>query len=275
MHRRAIGAPRAPLRLSIQKTTHWNAPCWAAHVTYYRRHAVLALVALLAPRAAAAQVVPPPIGEVRPTSRVWAEGGWDPTFALGAGISTRLPFAQLGESTSLDYDAAVFSPLVLLPKGTSWQVALGLTLTHVTRSGLGVSAGLHPDWRTASDDVATSFGPGLTTTLRPGYYGKSFDIAAELVASSSLGAWLRPRQPVYDLFAERYGDGVDGRPRTFVRGPAAHRFRFGLVGGFSPTRSLAFHASLGFAYTPQLAGLVNPPYGPLPFFATLGGSYRW
>jgi hypothetical protein len=165
--------------------------------------------------------------------------------------------------------------LVLLAKGTSWQVALGLTLTHVTKSGLGVAVGVHPDWRTASDDVATSFGPGVTGTLRPGYYGKSFDVAAELVAASSLGAWIRPRQAVYDLFAERYGSGVDGRPRTFSRGPVANRFRVGLVGGYAPTRALAFHASFGFAYTPQLAGLVNPPYGPLPFFATLGGSYRW
>lgn len=234
----------------------------------------LAAVAALEGSAAAQGAVPPAIGRARPAERVYTYGGWDTTFVAGAGLSSRV--AQRG-AASLDFDGGLAVPVVLLARGRALQTGLGLTAHALSASGWGVSASLHPDLRSSSDDVLNALALGVRAGLRPGYTRDRFTVAADFGWSAALFAVLAPRSAVGALFAERYPDTDPSRagPSTAVYALTSQRLHAGGAAGWAFARAAAVHGSLGFAWTPQRTGLVNPPYGPLPFYATLGGDYRW
>jgi hypothetical protein len=239
----------------------------------------LCLGAGLWARATRADVVPPLIGAERPIARVWFDAGWDPTFAASAGVSTRL--LRPMPSTSLHLDTAFAAALVLLAEGPAFRVASGVTGSVAPSSGgFGLALGFHPDLRSSSDSVAHMLALGVTAGARPGYYARRWTVALDLAWSAAALTHIAPRAVLYDLFDERYPTESDGAAEP--QGPAArlytwtsHRFRFGLSGGVAFMRWLDVHSEAGFAWTPQLTGLMNPPYGPLPFYAAFGGAYRW
>jgi hypothetical protein len=218
--------------------------------------------------------MPAAVGTDRPDRRAFGELGWDPTWMLGLGGGARL--ASPAGRARVDLDAAAFLPVLLAPSARAWQLAAGVTAGWVHRSGLGVSAGLHPDFRSSADSVASMFGVGGTVTCRPGYYQPAASVALDASWSAVVANHVSLREPVRDLFRDRHGaDVVGSGPRDGLYAWTAHRFRLGATGGWAPTRSLALHGAVGWTHTPQLAGAVNPPYGPMPFYVSAGGAYRW
>lgn len=234
---------------------------------------LLSIGTQLVARTGRADVVPPLIGRDRPAARTWLDAGWDPTFVVGSGLSSRV--ARVTPGAGIDFDAAIAAPLLLVPDGRAWRVASGVTGSYTHRDGYGLAVGLHPDLRSASDSVANMIGLGVTAAARPGYYGRHWTIALDLAWSTALVTRIAPRAPVYDLFRERYPEQTDQVPSARFYGFTAQRLRAGLAGGVALKRWLSAHGEIGFAYTPQLTGLVNPPYGPLPFYVALGAAYRW
>ncbi len=226
---------------------------------------------------ALADVAAPLVGSQRPVARVWLDAGWDPTFVLSAGVSSRVFRAP--PSIRVDLDTVVAAPLVLLSEDTALRVASGVTASYVPpRGGFGVTLGLHPDLRSSSDSVARMVALGVTIGARPGYYGARWTAALDVAWSAAALTHIAPRAPVYDLFGDRYPDATGDpgeRPAARLYTWTSHRFRLGVTGGFAFTRWLDLHSEAGLAWTPQLTGLANPPYGPLPFYAALGGAYRW
>jgi hypothetical protein len=234
----------------------------------------LGLGAALLTRSTLAEVTPPLVGAERPVARVWLDAGWDPTFVGSTGISSRV--LRFGRSTSLDLDAVIAAPLILIPDGRAFRVASGATGSVTPRDGgFGVSLGLHPDLRSSSDSVANMIALGVTAGARPGYYAVRWTAALDLAWSAAALTHIAPRAKVYDLFRDRYPDQDAQGPAAQLHTWTSHRFRLGVTGGFVLRRWLSVHSEAGFAWTPQLTGLVNPPYGPLPFYAALGGAYRW
>jgi hypothetical protein len=138
--------------------------------------------------------------------------------------------------------------------------------------------GVHPDLRLARDSTGTKVGLGTSFELRPGVYAERFTVALDLAASVIFSTYMRHSPAVRSLFNERHpGDapGASG-PRNGFYALTSQRFRVGAAGGAAVTRAVALHAEVGFAYTPQLPGiLTNPPHGPLPFYVAAGGQYRW
>jgi hypothetical protein len=234
--------------------------------------AFLVGAALLSTSFARAQTIAPVVGAERPDARAWVEGAWDPTFLFGSGLSTRVRSIA---RTRFDIDVALLAPVLLVPHFSAWQVAAGASLTHVRSDGLGASIGVHPDLRSSSDSVASMFAFGASVFARPGYYARSWSAAVDLGWSGAIATHVAPKEPVHDLFRERYADGSGSGPSSGFYGGTSHRFRFGGAFGFGFARAAALHTAFGFAWTPQLAGAINPPYGPLPFYVTLGGAYRW
>jgi hypothetical protein len=220
----------------------------------------------------AAQALPPAIGVHMPDARVWADAGWDPTWLLAFGAGSR---AASLRSVRLDVEAAAFLPIVLLRDARAWQLSTGVSASFPGKRGLGVSGGLYPDLRSAMDSVASTVAFGSTVLLRPGWYGRRWTAALDLAWSAAWLTHVSLRSPVNDLFHDRFaGDASEG-PRNGWYPSTSHRVRVGATGGIALSNEVALHAALGFAYTPKLTGLVNPPYGPLPFYTNLGGAYRW
>lgn len=236
--------------------------------------AIALAAGLLVSAPASAQSVATLVGRKRPPARAWVDAGWDPTFVVGLGLSSRV-WSRPG--TTADIDLGLFVPPVVTPSSASLMTTVGVTATHVRASGLGVALGLHPDVRSAEDSVARSLALGSTLTLRPGYYAPRATAALDLGYALTWATIVRPRAPVVDLFRDRYPDARagDGGGAGGVFALASHRLRLGVTGGAAFSPRFALHGGLGFAWTPQRAGLVNPPYGPLPFYVSLGGSYRW
>jgi hypothetical protein len=234
---------------------------------------LLSIGGQLVARAGRADVVPPLVGSDRPAARTWLDASWDPTFVVGSGLSTRVVHVRPG--AAVDLDAAIAAPVLLVPDGRAWRVVSGLTGSFTHASGYGLAIGVHPDLRSTSDSVANMIGLGMTVAARPGYYGRRWTVALDLAWSAALLTRISPRAPVYDLFGERYPEQTDTAPSARFYSFTSQRLRAGVAGGVALKRWLSAHGELGFAYTPQLTGLVNPPYGPLPFYTALGGAYRW
>jgi hypothetical protein len=165
----------------------------------------------------------------------------------------------------------------LLPEFGAWQLSLGLTGAWVSRSGLGATAGLHPDLRFARDSTGTKVAFGAALGTRPGYYAKTFSVALDALWSTAIATHMTHSEAVKDTFRDRYpGDASGDHPQDGWYAFSSHRLRFGAAGGLVVGHAGAIHGSFGFAYTPQVQGIVaNPPYAPLPFYVNAGGSYRW
>jgi hypothetical protein len=174
-------------------------------------------------------------------------------------------------------DAAFRASVVLLPGFDAWQLAFGATGAWVSPRGFGVTLGLHPDVRVAHDTTGTKVAFGTALGARPGYYGRSFSVALDLLWSTAVATHVAHSDAVKDTFRDRYPDGRDaGAPKDGFYVFTSHRFRFGAAGGVAFGPAVAVHAACGFAYTPQVRGIVaNPPMSPMPFYAGGGGAYRW
>lgn len=239
------------------------------------RSVVLAvlLIASLVP-CAAAQAIIPSIGAAAPLRRVWLNAGYDPSWMLGLGYSQRVPRRAMA-GARIDVDAALRLPLLL--GLDSFQLAAGTTAMWLSSLGLGGTIGLHPDLRLAHDPTGTKLALGAALTVRPGYYTKQWSAAIDLVWSAAFATRMWHSSRVRDLFADRHPNGVRARgPHDgWFRFPA-QRLRVGAALGYAPAQIVALHLSGGFAYTPQQGGLlINPPYGPLPFYIDFGGAWRW
>jgi hypothetical protein len=217
--------------------------------------------------------VAPRIGADPPGSRAFADFGWDLTWLMALGASREVLTNTTGLSVSIDVQTGW--PVLLLPNG---EVAAGATL-YATAGGIfGMTLGAHPDLRLARDSTGTKLGLGSSFELRPGLYGERFTVALDVSASFVFTTYMHHSQAVRSLFDERYpGEtrGVSG-PKDGFYAVTSQRFRLGAAGGAVLSRTVALHGQLGFAYTPQLRGiLMNPPHGPLPFYVAAGGQYRW
>jgi hypothetical protein len=194
---------------------------------------------------------------------------------LDAGGSRQL--VQVGGRVRLAGDGALRLPLVLLPGLDAWQLAFGLTGSGVLQNGLGATIGLHPDVRFADDSSGTKVAIGAALGARPGYYARRWSAALDLLWSTAVATHMSHSEAVKDTFRDRYPDGRAGDgPEDGWFAFSSHRLRLGVAGGLAAAPWLAFHGSAGFAYTPQVGGiLANPPISPMPFYANVGGAYRW
>lgn len=233
------------------------------------------LAALFAPSTAHAQAIAPVVGTDLAARRVWLGVGWDPTLTTDLGGSLE-PLAPLTDFR-LFADAAFRAPVVLLSGLDDWQLALGATFVFGTGKGLGATLGVHPDVRLANDTTGSKVALGAALGVRPGYYVKNWSVAFDALWSMALATHMAHSNAVKDLFEERYPSGARGQgPHDGWYAFSSHRVHLGVSAGVAPARAIALHVSAGFAYTPQVAGiLANPPIGPMPFFANLGGAYRW
>lgn len=233
-------------------------------------------MAALRPSTSEAQAIAPTIGRDAPDRRVWFEPGWDPTWVAGFGGSYAAWLPRNGMRIDVDMGARV--PIVL--GFDAWQFAAGATTLFITDSGMGVALGVHPDLRLAHDAIGTKLGIGGAVGARPGYYGKSWTLALDALASVALTTHVWHSNEVRDLFNDRYptdaGAAAINGPRDGWYRATSHRLRLGLAGGMAVSKLATLHATAGFVYTPHVGGVVaNPPIGPMPFFATLGGAIRW
>lgn len=235
---------------------------------------VLALV--FATRPARAEGVPVLVTGEIPAARVWLTPGWDPTLTLALGYSRTV--APTPAWFALQADAFLRLPLILASNLDAWQLAGGASVACLRSSGWGVVARIHPSLTVAHDVTGTKLGVGVGLAAQPGFYGRRFSVAVDLAWSPTLATRMWHSEAVRDLYRDRHGPGgpAEGGPRDGWYRTTAQRFRVGLAGGVRFLALWAVHASAGFAYTPQHAGiLINPPVGPLPFYADLGAEYRW
>jgi hypothetical protein len=235
---------------------------------------VLLGAALLTSRSSA-QSIAPVVGRDPPVARAWAGSSWDPTLTVDAGGSYEV--GRVRPRLRLVADAAFRAPVVLLPGFDAWQLAFGATGLWSAPCGFGVAAGLHPDVRLAHDATGTKVAFGASLGARPGYYGRSFSAALDLVWSTAVATHVAHADAVEDTFRDRYPNGQPGAgPEDGFYAFSSHRFRVGAAGGVAVGRSVAVHGAFGFSFTPQVDGIVaNPPISPMPFYAGAGGAYRW
>ncbi len=224
-------------------------------------------------REARAQAAPV-AGASTPPSRAWVDFGWGPTWVVGGGYS----HALTGLPLPLSVDASLRLPPFATDGLDAWQLGAGAT-AFVGGPGLGATVGAHPFARLASDSTGLKLGAGATLSARPGYYGRSWSITADLSWSSVVLSYMRHSDAVRDLFRDRYPEGPPGGegagPRDGLFTWPAHRVRLGVASGVGLGGPLALHAALGLAHAAQKGPLLNAPVTPMPFYLEAGLQWRW
>lgn len=239
----------------------------------------LVIAALCGVRPAVAQEFAPPLGRIAHDHRVFVSTGWDPTFVLD-GCVERVVW-RATDSSDLAVAAALRLPWVLVPELDSVGVAVGPVFTSVTASGVGLRTALYGSLRTASDATGNKVGVRLTPSLAVGYYARNWSAAAVSNMTTTFATHMRHSEAVRDLFRDRYpegqqpGDRADG-PHDGWYALTAQQFRAGATGGLELSDSVGLYFVAGYVLTRQVGVIgVNPPIGPLPFYAQLGGAVRW
>jgi hypothetical protein len=239
----------------------------------------LAVSALCVVRPAVAQEFAPQLGRTASDHRVFLSTGWDPTFVLDGGVERVLWRPTVASSVALA--GALRLPWVLLPEFDSVGAAVGPIFATVTASGVGLRTAVYGSMRTASDATGRKVGLRLTPELTVGYFARNWSAAAVGNMTTTFATHMRHSEAVRDLFRDRYpegqapGDGADG-PHDGWYALTAQQFRAGATGGVRLSDSVGLYALAGYVFTPQVGVIdVNPPVGPLPFHAQLGGVVRW
>jgi hypothetical protein len=214
-----------------------------------------------------------------PEHRLMLVVGWDQTWVAGLGYGQELSSRPAGGQIELQGQLTV--PVLNVPEFDAAKLGIGAQSLWFGGSGLGVAAGIETSWVVTDDPTGTKLGWLGGVSARPGYYAESGAVALDLAWQEGILTYMHHSSTVKELFRDRYPDGQE--VRNVDLGPddgwyrfTVRRLRLGVAGGYVFSAPFAAHALVGFDYSPEVEGIIaNPSIGGMPFYAKLGGDYRW
>ncbi|MBS2018628.1 MAG: hypothetical protein JST00_37525 [Deltaproteobacteria bacterium] len=242
-------------------------------MTWKKRALLLVLVTVavsLGPRAANAQLLLADRSGAE--HRVLVSVGWESTWNVRIGYA-----AAISRAIPANIDVTWTTPIAVFDPTRGGRLEAGLnTLVGQTR-GLAAATSLRSGVAWSSDPLGARVSWTGAALIAPGWYDDTWHLAAELGWRAALVTFMRHSDVVRGLYGDRIGAPAgEGANLPSVFGLTSQRFDLGLRGGWARAKGVGIVARAGLDLSPQVQGIVGvAPIYPLPFYADLGGDYRW
>lgn len=238
------------------------------------RTRTLAVVLVLVLVSQTATALPRTTEEVA-SSSVSLTAGWESTWVAVATYGLGLP-DFLGPRGTV-WQSELVLPISALPAA---KLATGLHGLFGAERGFAFGAVAKLNFAWTVDPTGAKAGVGGQAAARPGYYTSGWSLAGDLGWRSNLLTFVGHSENVDTLFEDRYPEGAeptgDDGPRDGFIGPQAHRIQLGIASALRLSEAVKLTARGGVEWAPTAAGISTAiPVRPLPFYALLGGAFRW
>ena len=198
--------------------------------------------------------------------------GWESTWNVRVGYA-----AAISKAIPANVDLTWTTPIAVFDPTRGGRLETGLnTLIGHTR-GLAAATSLRSGVAWSSDPLGARVSWTSAALVAPGWYDDTWHLAAELGWRAALVTFMRHSKVVRDLYGDRVGAPTsEGANLPSMFGLTSQRFDLGLRGGWARPKGVGIVARAGLDLSPQAQGIIGAaPIYPLPFYADLGGDYRW